>query len=290
MSTQVKRFFQLFLTGIFAVSGIGWLVSAFRMGSVPLAIASVVPFFLSALFFSVMELQRRSFARSAAAVKEAITACSTSVFDSPGRVVPGYDLDATLTSQLWGGLFREPDNDAAFTTEGRHGDVKVSVASHVSVLGRQFGESHHTYSHVLVDVLGLTRPFAITRERLGAKLVKAVGASSDVQVGDKAFDDTFLVATDEALARDVLDESIRSRLMALQAQVKNVSSDMGVGGMVVVLTDRGLALRWPGDLTPELAAHVRDLLFDLQERLLAHENRLAVRVGTAAAGGYRVAT
>jgi hypothetical protein len=52
-----------------------------------------------------------------------------------------------------------------------------------------------------------------------------------------------------------------------------------------------LALRWPGDITPELAIFIRDLLLEMRANMLAYENRTAARVGAeaTAGAGYRLA-
>jgi hypothetical protein len=287
----MKRVMQLLLTGIFGLAGLGVAVSALVSGHVGAAAAGLVPLVMAVVFYGIFEIQIRSFARAGAEVRKAIEACSRSVFEAPGRLLEGYDLDATTTSALVAGFAREANNDAAFTTEGAYRDAKVSVASHVSVVGRQMGEFHHTYSHVLVDVLGLDRPFRISREGAAAKVAKAMGAMTDVSVGDEGFDKTFMVGTDDAFAKAVLDDGIRRRLLELQSKVKNVSIDSGVGCMSVTLTKKGLALRWPGDITPELAIFIRDLLLDMRANMLAYENRTAARVGAeaTAGAGYRLA-
>ena len=48
------------------------------------------------------------------------------------------------------------------------------------------------------------KTFRVTRERVSSKLGKALGATNDVKTGDQAFDDLFVIDTDEKLARAVL--------------------------------------------------------------------------------------
>jgi len=74
----------------------------------------------------------------------------------------------------------------------------------------------------------------------------------------------------------------------LQAQVSKVSQDYGHGGMSILLSNRGLALRWPGDIDPPLAQFIRDLLLDIRERMLAYENKKAIRIAGETTG-YRIA-
>jgi len=66
-----------------------------------------------------------------------------------------------------------------------------------------------------------------------------------------------------------------------------VSQDFGPGTMSVILTHHGLALRWPGEIDPPLAAFIRDLLVDMRQKMLAHVDRKARVVAEDVA--YRVA-
>lgn len=289
----MKRFLQLLLAGVFGLAGIALIVSGFMRGTPTAGFVGLVPLLMGGIFYWILEKQIRSYAAAGLAVKANIEACSKAVFDAPGQVVEAYDIQATTTSMIVAGFAREATNKAAYTTEGTFRDARVSVASHVSVMGRQLGEFHHTYSHVLVDVLGLARTFKLSREGAAAKLAKAVGGMTDATVGEQDFDKTFIVGTDPAFARAVLDESIRRRLLHMQSQVKNVSIDSGVGCMTLTLTRKGLALRWPGEMTPELAIFIRDLLLDMRANMLAYETRAAARIGTEAttgSTGYRVAS
>src|SRR5439155_1086504 len=159
--------------------------------------------------------------------------------------------------------------------DGKCGGVRVSVASHASTLGRQFGEFSHIYSYVCVDMLGLATRFNLTKQGAGSLIGRATGMMKDANIGDAGFDGMWNVDADEALAREVLDESIRKRLIDLRGMVGQVSQDFSVGTMSIVLTHHGLALRWPGEMTVELASYIRDLLTDMRTRMLAHEDRKA---------------
>src|SRR6185369_10760080 len=130
----------------------------------------------------------------------------------------------------------ESDEGAAFTADGACGGVKVSVASHASRMGKQFGEMSHVYSYVCVDVLGLERKFHLTKEGAASKLALATGLTKEAEIGDTAFDAAWAVGADGDLARDVLDESVRARLTDLRSKVGLVSQDFGPGTMSVILT------------------------------------------------------
>jgi hypothetical protein len=178
------------------------------------------------------------------------------------------------------------DSSRGFTTVGEYEGVRVQVGSHASVAGRQMGEFSHVYSHVCVDVLGATEPFYLVKQSVGGTVAKMVGVVKDVAIGDEAFDKAWIIHADQALARDVLDASIRARMDDLQSKVSMVSLDFAQGHMRVVLTRHGLAIRWPGPMTPELAIFMRDLLVDMRTRILAH---LEKRAHAGMGHGYRVA-
>lgn len=242
----------------------------------------LVPGILAILVF---ELQLRAIKAQTAEVRAEMETIAAKLFDAPAKLRDGYDL--TVTAGASGEMIAGFERGEGFTADGTVGDVKVSAASHVSTLGRQFGEASHIYSHVVVDVLGLTTQFHLGKEGIGSKLARAAGQAHDSTVGDAEFDDMWSVDVEEDLAREVLDDDIRARLTTLRGKVGQVSQDLGVGTMSVLLTGHGLALRWPGPLEPELAVFVRDLLIDMRKRLLAHVDRKAARAVSNAL--YRVA-
>jgi len=132
----------------------------------------------------------------------------------------------------------------------------------------------------------LNVPFRLTKEGAGSKIARAAGLANDATIGDEAFDSAWTIDADPGLARAVLDPSIRARLMELRSRVGEVSQDFGPGTMSVILTQHGLALRWPGDINVAFATYIRDLLLAMRERILAHVDREAARGGAQA--GYRV--
>ncbi len=249
-------------------------VAAAVLSGKPMALSLAV---VSALVFSIpiliLRYQLNRLKQAGARIRANLEAIAKECFDSPANVRDGYDLSVTMPEGP-AALVSSVDTQIGFTADGTFGGARVSIASHESVAGRQGGEMSHTYS--------------LKREGLGSRLKRAIGASSDVQTGDQAFDETFVVTADDALARYVLgDESVRARLLHLQSQVSTVSSDVGTGGMSIFASKHGLALRWPGDISPKLAKLARDLLLDMRARSLRHEEQKAVAQGQ---GTYRVAT
>lgn len=233
----------------------------------------------------MLEAQIRSYRKKDAAVRASIEQCAARVFDAPAPVRPEYDMSVTTTAGM-AALAAAWDGSRGSTTVGEYKGVRVQVASHASVAGRQMGEFSHVYSHVCVDVLGAAEPFYLVKQSMGGTVAKMAGVVKDVTIGDEAFDKAWIIHADQALARDVLDPSIRARLDDLQSKVSQVSIDMAQGHMHVVLTRHGLAIRWPGEMTPELAIFMRDLLIDMRTRILAH---LEKRAHAGMGQGYRVA-
>lgn len=269
---KFRRIMQVVFGALFGLVGLLGVVTALThwdggAGAKGLVL-SAVPLLLAVVAVGVFELQIRGLKRSGQRIRESVEAIAAKLFDAPAEVRPGYDL--SVTAGRMAAAASSMETDVGFTADGTFGGARVSVASHVSTLGRQIGELSHVYSHVVVDAHGLTTTFRLSREGAGSMLARATGLASDAKVGDAEFDATWSVDCDEALARAVLDESIRRRLMDLQGKVGLVSQDFGVGTMSVILTSHGLALRWPGPIDVALATYVRDLLLDMRTRLLAY--------------------
>jgi hypothetical protein len=291
----MKRGLQYVLGVMLALSSIGISAATIanwgRSGPAGLLMLAF-PLFIFGTGIGILQLQIRALNAATARVRANIERVAKTLFDKPAEVRPGYDRTVTNTPGMaaWGA---QMDDGTGFTTDGTFRGARVSSASLASTLARQMGELQHTYSYVVVDLLGLTKRFFIGRDRATLKAARMLGTSKDVKIGDAAFDEMFAIDADEGLARDVLaDESIKKRIADLQSKVGLVSQEMGVGGMWFMVSQHGLAVRWPGEMNPELAAFARDLLLDMRERILAHENRVAARVAAGAAagaGGYRVA-
>jgi hypothetical protein len=279
-----RRAIQIMNGLIFGGGGLLALIAGIA-ASVPAAIVfGAVMMLLAGLAVGRIEMQIRGVKAKGARVREMMDAVAREVFDAPAEVRPGYDLSVTAGAAA--ARVAAMETDVGFTTDGQCKGVRVSVASHASALGRQMGELSHVYSHVVVDVLGCTAKFRLSNEGVASRIGRVAGVTEDAKVGDESFDASFAIDADTELARDVLDESIRKRLLELRSQVSRVSQDFGVGTMSVILTSHGLALRWPGEIDPAFAKHIRDLLLDMRTRLLAHEDRKAARA--AKGTGYRV--
>lgn len=277
------RILQIGLASIFGLVGLLGVIGSILHGGEMLGLA-VFPLVLAAIAYGVFELQIRKLAEKGRRVRANIEDIARQVFDAPAMVRPGYDM--TVTSGAFGTTMAGMETDVGFTADGVCKGVRTSIASHASTLGRQIGELSHVYSYVAVDLRGLEARFRLGKEGVGSALFKAAGVSKDTEVGDAGFDATWNVDCDPDLAREVFDDSIRARIMELQSKVGYVSQDFGVGTMSLVVTQHGLAIRWPGDIQPALAAFMRDLLLDMRTKILAHEDRKAAQ--GAASPGYRV--
>jgi hypothetical protein len=284
---KLSRFMQIMLCSLFGLMGVFFTIGGLARGIPGLSVMGGFWLFLALVAALVFQWQISSARNAGARVRTNVEAIAAQLFDRPAQVAQGYDMTVTAGAGM-GALLNVVDSSAqGFTTEGDYRGVRVAAASHVSIAGRQMMEMNHVYSYVLVDTQGAEVPFKLVNQ---STLGRMMGVTSrDAQVGDAAFDQTFTVDTDDECARAVYDADVRARLMALKAQVANVSQDWGVGGMSILLTRKGLALRWPGDIDPALARYIRDLLLEMRTRLLAHLDRKA-RAGNAAAEGYRVAS
>ncbi len=82
-----------------------------------------------------------------------------------------------------------------------------------------------------------------------------------VTTGDAAFDGGWFADGDSAIVQRVLDEDLRGKLVDLRKQVPSMRMAS------IEMMDRGLVVRWPGDFSPEWAAHLRGLALEIDRRL-----------------------
>lgn len=285
---KTRRILQIFFGCLFGLVSATFMMGAIGrvMHGAPAAalLVGLLPLLIGLIPIGAIELQIRSLAKAGKQLRAAMEDVAKTAFDAPAALRPGYDLSAVGITMQFPDLLQSKDENA-WTAEGTRGDVRVSIASHTSVAGRQIGEIQHVYSHVVVDVLGLEKPFKIQKQGLITRL----GLVSDTEVGDADFDAKFRIEGDSELMKAVLDDGIKKRIAELQAQVGNVSQDGPFTGMFITLTKQGLALRWPGELNAAFATYVRDLLLDMREKILAYENRAAAKVRVGEQTGYRIA-
>jgi hypothetical protein len=215
---------------------------------------------------AILLIQARSLRQAQERVHRTIVDVAARAFDAPPRVVDGYD-GAWLIGPL-GGMSTLYDGKNFTMAEGTARGARLIVASHPSVAGRQMFEQCHVYSYVAVDAPGVSTPFRLSEQAAGTKFIASVVGSRDVEIGDPAFDQTFLIDSDAAFAARVLDPGLRARLIALRAQVRLVSQDFGAGRMTLALNGGSLVLRWPGELSVDFTIGLRDLLLDLRARFL----------------------
>ena len=282
---KITRFLQVFLASVGLIGLVAMLplvIKRWDAAGPSVLILPIITLVVLGIPVGITALPLRTMRAKGARVRAAIEAIAAGAFDRPAAVKPGYDLSVTMPASS-ASFVAAMDNGAAFTTAGEYRGVSASIASHVSRVGRQFGEMSHVYSHVVVDVRGATPRFSLMRQGAGALVARMAGLVTDVKIGDDAFDAMWNIDADEGLARAVLDPSIRARLTEMKSRVRLVSQEWGAGGMTLLLTRHGLALRWPGDFNLELALYIRDLLLDMRALLLAHLDRDA-RAPAAATG------
>ncbi len=175
------------------------------------------------------------------------------------------DFDGTPLLGGMGDMIRFIDGANWPAVRGTFHGAQLLVASHASVAGRQMMEMYHVYSYVAVDLAGFAGTFTLLERSAMMKFL--LPGARDVKIGDPAFEGSWVVDADEALAHRVLTPTIRARLVDLRSKVSSVSVDFAQGRMSVYVTPVGLTVRWPGELSVELAAFMRDLLLDMRAGL-----------------------
>jgi hypothetical protein len=136
-------------------------------------------------------------------------------------------------------------------------DLEIGTAV---VAARDFDQK---ISYVCVHDRALRGPFRVMTRGAATSFSRIGMEKSPVATGDTAFDDKWVVDANDALCRAVLDPPLRAQLLRLQQQL----SWMQVAS--VEATRFGLVLRWPGELSPEGAAYLRDLALAVHGRLAA---------------------
>lgn len=262
------RFMQVMISTL-----MGAMALLFLLAPRAPALGAIPPLVAAAICIASFEWQIRVMRRKSARTRATLEEIARRLLEG-GTVVDGVDPNVGR-STLLRDYVRAIDYGKGATAEGRAFGARWSYVSWVSTAGRQFMEFSHVYSRVVVDAMGAQAPFRVSHRNL----VKTLLAGSAVPLGDAAFDAVFRVDGDADLARAVLDDGAREMLVRLEAASQGVSMYHLLN---VELLPQGLVLHWPGELTPELAQSLRDLLFHLRGRLLAHLDRraaTAVRVG-----------
>jgi hypothetical protein len=136
---------------------------------------------------------------------------------------------------------------------GRRLEIGTAV-----VAGRDFDQ---LVSYVCVLDQSIRGNFRMMTRGALASFARLGTHRQPVQTGDAAFDGAWVVDSEEPLARAVLDPPMRAKLVGLQGQLgwMQIAS--------VEATRFGLLVRWPGELSPDGAAYLRDLAVDVHQRL-----------------------
>jgi hypothetical protein len=106
-------------------------------------------------------------------------------------------------------------------------------------------------------------PFRVMTKGTMSSLARKFMPTNPVVLGDPTFDARWTVDGDARVARTVLDGEVRASLLALQAQLSWLQV------VSIEATRFGLVVRWPGELSPDGAAYLRDLAFNVHDRLAA---------------------
>lgn len=138
-----------------------------------------------------------------------------------------------------------------------------------------------------VDARGLEVPFRLRpRRTLGlASVQKALGLLDDTELGDAAFDDSWIVESELGLARAALPARVRERLRQLVAGLPGLARiELGPDGLSIewqalaigknsFMGLSGLEPRWGTTEPAKDIAFVKDTLLEIRSLLLRHVER-----------------
>jgi len=246
------RVLEVVIPGFFALIGVVLLASGKPAGLVFVGFA-----LLAVLAF---EWRLRAHRRTLARVRGGLEEVGRRAFDAPVAVAdraPGEHVERVAANKMFASMLAR--RSARMFLHGRWQGRDVELGTAV-IAARDFDQLV-SYACVL-DPRPLGSFRAMTRGAVSR--VARIGMDKHpVATGDEAFDDAWVVDTDEATCRAVLDEGIRAKLVELRAQVPR----LGVAS--IEATADGLVVRFPGELSAEWAANLRDLAFTLHDRLAA---------------------
>jgi hypothetical protein len=141
------------------------------------------------------------------------------------------------------------------TGKWRGRDLEIGTAI---IPGRDFDSR---LSYVCVFDGSVRGRFRVMTRGAITSFARALMPTQPIATGDEAFDAKWAADGDEATCRAVLDPEMRAQLLQLQQQL----SWMQVASLEA--TRFGVIVRWPGELTSDGAAYLRDLVLALHQRL-----------------------
>jgi hypothetical protein len=144
-----------------------------------------------------------------------------------------------------------------YVVDGKWKGRSVQIGTHV-VPGRDWDFS---ISYVCVTDRSMTGSFRVTTRGTLTTLNRLGSNVEPFPTGDADFDAKWVADGNADTCRAVLDPGMRRRLLELQKQLGWLQA------CAIEVTRFGLVLRWPGELSPEGAAYLRDLALDVYDRI-----------------------
>lgn len=273
------RMMRALVVGYFALIALGLVVGTFVSGNpamlIGVAFVAAIGAFAAFMFKRAMDAFSAALARARAALETVVA----QGMDGPGASVQ-EKWDASVAQTYLGSrkTISRMNTGTGLTVEGLYAGAQWQYASYV--LPSRNPPMYYVSSYVRVEIEGANIPFKIARQGLGGRVAAALGAPTDVQVGDEAFDKAFALTGDAEVLREVLDPQTRRDLMTLMEQSSGPfwSMDLEVVG-------GSLVLHWPGEMTGPFALALRDFLARVRARLLEVLARRAV--SGVRVGGFR---
>jgi hypothetical protein len=207
----------------------------------PLALTAAIGVGIAALFQWRLSALRRDARRTAAN----LAAVTEATLGEGARVIgrAGFDRTELLASNPRFAR-RIARCSVRFAAVGAHVELGAAV-----VALRDFDV---VQSYVKVRAVGLPAFRAMTRGFL-TSWSRWLRTTHPVATGDTAFDARWVVDADEDVATRLLAPGVRARLVELSAPLVSTRTAS------IETIDDGIVIRWPGPLTPDLAARLRDL-------------------------------
>jgi hypothetical protein len=251
----IFRFLELAITGLFGVVGLLILVNprhAYGVGFAFLGIAAIT--------FALFELRFWGHRRNVARVARELAEVGRRDLEAatPVRQRGTDDFVEELASNASiAGMMARRSHRLCITGTWRGHQLELGTAI---VAGRDFDQM---ISYVCVLDAAQRGPFRVMTRGALTSFARLGMDTHPVPTGDPDFDAKWVVDATEVLARSVLDPDLRADLVRLQAQL----AWMQVAS--VEWTRLGLLIRWPGELSADGAAYLRDLALGVHRRLSA---------------------
>lgn len=272
------RVMRALVVGYFSLIAGGLLVGTFVSGNpamlLGVAFVAAIAVFAAFMFKKAMDAFSAALGRARAALETVVARG----LDAGASVQEKWDASVAQTYLGSRNTISRMNTGTGLTAEGAYEGAQWQFASYV--LPSRNPPMYYVSSYVRVEIEGANIPFKIARQGIGGRVAAALGAPTDVQIGDEAFDKAFALTGDADVLREVLDAQTRRELLSLMEQ-----SSGPFWSMDLEVVEGSLVLHWPGEMTGPFALALRDFLARVRGRLLEALARRAV--SGVRVGGFR---